>query len=275
MPAESALEEFRESGLAADSLTGNSAKLRLTLDLAALASRLGRLRVLDVGCAGPRPLNLWQPFVPLRDLVELVGVDIAGLDRAEARARELGLDIELRQVSASGLTAAFGEGSFDVVATTQVLEHLHDWRDAIREMGRVLRPGGTLFVTCDSGEVRAPLGKRTRLSAKRGYATVRRRMPAVGKAGDAFLSGEWERGLRKDELGEALGAAGLEVERLDWYSLHCVKVAQRHAGSVTRLLWLSMEEALAKETAEPVDPGLYAILYARARRSGGPSPALS
>jgi SAM-dependent methyltransferase len=268
MLAESALEEFRASGLAPDALTGNSAKLRLTLDLAALASRLGRLRVLDVGCAGPEPLNLWQPFVPLRDLVELVGVDVAGLDRAEARARELGLDVELRHVSASGLTAGFGEASFDVVATTQVLEHLYDWREAVREMGRVLRPGGTLFVTCDSGDVCATLGKRTRLSAKRSYASLRRRIPVVGKAGDYFLSGEWERGLRKDELGEALSAAGLEVERLEWYCLHCVKVAQRHAGSVTRLLWLSMEEALAKETAEPVDPSLYAIIYARARRIG-------
>ncbi len=271
VPAESALEEFRESGLAADSLTGNSAKLRLTLDLAALASRLGRLRVLDVGCAGPEPLNLWQPFVPLRDLVELVGVDVAGLDRTAARARELGLDVELRHVSASGLTGAFGEASFDVVVSTQVLEHLHDWRDGLHEIGRVLRPGGTLFVTCDSGDVRASLGKRTRLSGKRAYAALRRRVPAVGRVGDSFVSGEWERGLRKNELGEALSVAGLEVERLEWYCLHCVKVAQRHAGSATRLLWLSMEEALAKETAKPVDPSLYAIIYAKARRIGGPN----
>lgn len=271
MPAESALEEFRGSGLAADSLPGNSAKLRLALDLAALASRLGHLRVLDVGCAGPEPLNLWEPFVSLRDLIELVGVDVAGLDRTETRARELGLDVELRDVSASGLTAVFGEASFDVVVSTQVLEHLHDWREALREIGRVLRPGGTLFVTCDSGGVRASLGKRTRLSAKRTYASLRRRVPAVRAAGDSFLSGEWERGLHKEELGEALSAASLEVERLECYCLHCVKVAQRHAGSATRLLWLSMEEVLARETAEPVDPSLYAIIYAKARRSGAPN----
>jgi SAM-dependent methyltransferase len=274
VPAESALEEFRESRLAAESLPGNSAKLRLTLDLAGLVSRPGRLRVLDVGCAGPEPLNLWQPFVPLRDLVELVGVDVAGLDRTESRARELGLDVELRHVSASDLTAAFGEASFDAVVSTQVLEHLHDWRDALREMGRVLRPGGTLFVTCDSGDVRAPFGKRTRLSGKRAYAALLRQMPAVGKVGNSFVSGEWERGVRKSELGDALSVVGLEVERLEWYCLHCVKVAQRHAGSATRLLWLSMEEALAKESAEPVEPSLYAIVYARARRIGEPAARL-
>jgi SAM-dependent methyltransferase len=265
------LEEFRDSGLAAETLPGNSAKLRLTLDLAALVSRVGHLRVLDVGCAGPEPLNLWQPFVPLRNRLELVGVDVAGLDRTEARARELGLDVELRHVSAHGLAAAFGEASFDVVATTQVLEHLHDWRGALREICRVLRPGGTLFVTCDSGDVRTNLRKRTRLSGKRAYAALRRHIPAVGKAGDPFVSGEWERGVRRDELGEALTVAGFDVQRLEWYCLHCVKVAQRHAGHATRLLWLSMEEALAEETSEPVDPGLYAILYASARRAGAQS----
>jgi SAM-dependent methyltransferase len=271
---ESALEEFGESGLAVESLPGNSAKLRLTLDLAALASRLGRLRILDVGCVGPEPLNLWEPFVPLRDVVELVGVDIAGLDRAETRASELGLEVDLRRVSASGLTTEFGEASFDAVTTTQVLEHVHDWRHALREMGRVLRPGGTLFVTCDSGDVRATLGKRTWLSGKRAYAALHRRLPVVGKVGNTLFSGEWERGLRKGELGDALGAAGLEVERLDWYCLHCVKVAQRHAGSLSRLLWLSMEEALARESGKPVDPSLYAIIYARARRSGAPPSSL-
>ena len=124
MPADSALEEFRGSGLAADSLPGNSSKLRLTLDLAALASRRRHLRVLDVGCAGPEPLTLWQPFVPIRDQIELVGVDVAGLDRTEVRARELGLEIDLRHVSASDLTAAFGDASFDAVVSTQVFEHL-------------------------------------------------------------------------------------------------------------------------------------------------------
>jgi SAM-dependent methyltransferase len=266
VPAGSALEEFQRSGLAAESLPGNSAKLRLTLDLAALASRQQHLRVLDVGCAGPEPLNLWEPFVPLVDLLEVVGVDVAGLDRTEARARELGFHVELREVSAYELTTAFGEASFDAVATTQVLEHLHDWREALREMGRVLRPGGTLFVTCDSGDVRISPATRARLSGKRTYASLRRLMPAIGKVGDFLVSGEWERGLSRDELGDALTLAGFEVERLEWYCLHCVKVAQRHARSETRLLWLALEETLAKETTERIDPGLYAIIYARARR---------
>jgi SAM-dependent methyltransferase len=268
--ADAVLEEFRASGLALEKLPGNSAKLRLIFDLAALTSRAGPVRVLDVGCAGPEPLNLWQPFLPVRDRLELVGVDVAGLDRAEIRARELGLDLELRAVSANGLTAAFGAASFDVVATTQVLEHIRDWRGALREMGGVLRPGGTLFVTCDSADLRTSPGKRARLTGKRAYAALHGRIPAVRKVGDRFVSGEWERGLSIGDLGEALSSLGFEIERLEEYCLHCVKVAQRHAGSATRLLWLAMEEALAEETKEPVDPGLYGILYARARRTSEP-----
>jgi 2-polyprenyl-3-methyl-5-hydroxy-6-metoxy-1,4-benzoquinol methylase len=263
---EAALEEFRASGLSADALPGNSAKLRLTLDLAALMSSVGHLRVLDVGCAGPEPLNLWRPFLPLRDRLEVVGVDIAGLDRAETRARELGLAVELRAVGAHGLTAAFGEAAFDAVVTTQVLEHLRDWRGALREMGGVLRPGGTLFATCDSGDLRTSAVTRARLSGKRVYAAVLRRVPAVAAVGNRFVSGEWERALRRDELATALDALGFELERLERYCLHCVKIAQRHAGPATRLLWLAMEEALAEETTEAVDPALYGILYARARR---------
>ena len=261
-----AVEEFERSGLAGGELPGSSAKLRLMLDLAALVARTERLRVLDVGCAGPEPLNLWEPFLPLRGRLELVGVDVAGLDRAHARAQQLGLDIELREVSANDLTASFGRASFDAVTTTQVLEHLQDWRGALREMGNVLRPGGMLFLTCDSGEVRSPFSRQARLFGKRAYARLRRDVPTVGKAGDQFLSGEWERGVRRDELAAAFPAAGFDVLRLALYSLHDVKVAQRHAGSVTRLLWLSLEETLAEESAEPVDPSLYAIVYANARR---------
>jgi SAM-dependent methyltransferase len=258
------LEEFRASGLAPEAIPGNSAKLRLTLDLAALASRLERLRVLDVGCAGPDPLNLWRPFLPVRDRLELVGVDVARLDRAETRARELGLQIELRGAGAHELAATFGGASFDAVVSTQVFEHLRDWRGALREVRAVLKPGGTMFITCDSGDLRPPLGTRLRLTGKRTYAALRR-MPLVARAGDSFVSGEWERALPRDELGDALTSAGFEIERLERYCLHCVKVAQRHAGSATRLLWLAMEEVLAEETTEPVDGSLYGILYARAR----------
>ncbi len=43
------------------------------------------------------------------------------------------------------------DASFDVVTCTEVIEHVYSPHDAVHELARVLRPGGTLFLT-------APLG---------------------------------------------------------------------------------------------------------------------
>ena len=41
----------------------------------------------------------------------------------------------------------YPDSSFDLVTCTEVIEHLEDYRAALREMARVLRPGGVLVVT--------------------------------------------------------------------------------------------------------------------------------
>lgn len=41
----------------------------------------------------------------------------------------------------------FADGSFDTILCTEVFEHLHSPEIAVREMLRVLRPGGTLLLT--------------------------------------------------------------------------------------------------------------------------------
>jgi SAM-dependent methyltransferase len=41
----------------------------------------------------------------------------------------------------------FSDGYFDLVTCTEVIEHLEHYRESIREMYRVLKPGGTLVIT--------------------------------------------------------------------------------------------------------------------------------
>lgn len=253
----SVLDEFAGSGLDLAPLPGNSAKLRLILDLAVQLHDAERLRVLDVGCAGSNPLNLWAPFAPMFDRIDLTGVDIDGLDRVESRAAELGLDVTLLEADVLALRSSV-DGEFDAVVSTQVLEHVPQWRDAVDELAAVTRRGGVVYITCDSGELRRSARERMRLVGKRVYARLPLR---VGP-----FSGQWERGLGLDDLGAAAGASGLEVERLERHGLHDVKLAQRYAGGESRLLWHAFEESLRREAVGELDPGLFGILYLRARR---------
>lgn len=48
------------------------------------------------------------------------------------------------------LTARYGESAFDVVVSTELVEHVQDWRSAFDNMVRVLKPGGTILITTRS-----------------------------------------------------------------------------------------------------------------------------
>lgn len=74
------------------------------------------------------------------------GIDLSGemLARADVEMRRAGLTPELRQ--ADILTLPYGDESFDFVMAAHVLEHLPQPQHALREMVRVLKPGGMLFV---------------------------------------------------------------------------------------------------------------------------------
>lgn len=94
---------------------------------------VGKMRVLEVGSMNVN--GSVRPHVESLEPREYVGVDIgpgAGVDRV---------------VSAHGLLEAFGAEAFDVVISTEMLEHVQDWRDAVNQMKLVLRPGGLLVIT--------------------------------------------------------------------------------------------------------------------------------
>jgi SAM-dependent methyltransferase len=88
--------------------------------------------VLDLGC-GPR-----DQAVPIMSL----GHNYVGIDYSSNSADML--------VDAHSLP--FLAGSFDFVFSYAVLEHLHNPFLALREVGRVLKPGGTMCGTVSQGE---------------------------------------------------------------------------------------------------------------------------
>ncbi|OXM48148.1 SAM-dependent methyltransferase [Amycolatopsis thailandensis] len=87
-------------------------------------------------------LNL--PLYP--DGIELTGIDLSDgmLAIARGRAERLGHPVTLHQADAHDLP--FDAGSFDTVVCTLGLCAIPDDGKALREMARVLRPGGRLIL---------------------------------------------------------------------------------------------------------------------------------
>jgi len=48
------------------------------------------------------------------------------------------------------LVKRFGEQSFDIVLSTELLEHVRDWRAAIHNIKTICRKGGIILITCRS-----------------------------------------------------------------------------------------------------------------------------
>lgn len=98
------------------------------------------LRILDCGCGTGYNLRLLAPYG------RPCGMDLtqAGLDHARAAGRPL--------VRADALHIPFAAASFDLVTCFDVLQCVPDDKSTVREMARVLQPGGALVATVSAFE---------------------------------------------------------------------------------------------------------------------------
>lgn len=108
---------------------------------AKLGANLAGAHVLEPGCGHGVGAELLIQHAQARR-VDGFDVDWQQLRQAQARARRLALPLSLWRGDIQRIATA--SETYDAVVCFGVLHHADDWRAALRELFRVLRPGGQL-----------------------------------------------------------------------------------------------------------------------------------
>lgn len=152
------------------------------------------LTLLDIGCGGGL---VSEPMARLGFAVTAVDASEDGLGAARAHASAVGLSIDYRCATAEALLAE-GAGPFDVVLNMEVIEHVADPSQYLRDTARLIAPGGLMIL-----------------------ATLNRTLKslALGKVAAEYLlrwvpggTHDWRRFLTPAELRSFLAGAPYAVE---------------------------------------------------------------
>ena len=163
------------------------------------------IRVLDAGCG---PGGNGARFL---DQAEVVGIDL------EFAATEFVRDKHspMRPVQGSLTGLPFPDASFDVIIVVTVLYHVPDDLLAMRELARVLAPGGAIFV-------------------------VEPALELFRRAHDA--QGHGVRRYSRDQLAEAIASTGLAVQRAT-YAKSFLAPPAAVLGALQRIRPVAAEDA--------------------------------
>ena len=159
---------------------------------------------LDAGCGDGRHLAALarSPARPSR----VTGADISARILETARAAAAALQPELVQANLEALPLE--DAAFDLALCTQVIEHLLDPAAGVRELARVLRPGGVLVLTTDNSRA---LVSKTLNAPRTAAVRVLRLHPRYKRV--EFPHAEFTRA----EVAALVNATGLAVEHTETF----------------------------------------------------------
>ncbi len=152
------------------------------------------LKLLDIGCGGGL---VSEPMARLGFAVTAVDASEDGLGAARAHADAVRLSIDYRCATAEALLAE-SAGPFDVVLNMEVIEHVADPGQYLRDTARLIAPGGLMIL-----------------------ATLNRTLKslALGKIGAEYVlrwlpvgTHDWRRFLTPDDLRGFLASEPYAVE---------------------------------------------------------------
>jgi 2-polyprenyl-6-hydroxyphenyl methylase/3-demethylubiquinone-9 3-methyltransferase len=123
----------------------NPVRLRYIRDQACAlldCADLSGLKILDVGCGGG---ILTEPLA--RQGAKVTGIDAgaANIAAAKTHAKKMELKIDYRATTAEDLAASGAQ--FDIVTALEIVEHVTDPAEFLKDCARMVKPGGVMFVS--------------------------------------------------------------------------------------------------------------------------------
>lgn len=111
--------------------------------LRSMASKKRYPVCLELGCGNGTGVRIIKGLFGAGK-VTATDIDPSQLERARKRLKSYGNQVEFRLESATNLSCE-QVGEYDAVFAFGVIHHTEDWRRSLREINRVLKPGGEYF----------------------------------------------------------------------------------------------------------------------------------
>ena len=153
------------------------------------------LSLLDIGCGGGL---LSEPMTRLGASVTGVDASARNIATASVHAARQDLSIDYRQGTAEALAESGAQ--FDVVLALEIVEHVADVDLFLRSCGRMVKPGGLLFLSTLNRTAKAW---------------------ALAIAGAEYVLGwlprgthDWKKFLKPSEVARGLRAGGIEPQEI-------------------------------------------------------------
>lgn len=217
-------------------LSGNLAKLKIILDLTDYIRDKKDITIIDVGCGNVSLFDFWYYILNnYNDKFRLYCIDISNLEEAKAIcARDGWQNVYLKKVNGYRLSEIFGNNYFDVLVSTQVLEHIKHTERFLSELKSITKGNGLIYFTLDSAHY-------SRKSSLKDF--IKNKLAFIGIE-KFYLSP-----LYDDRLEELFKKLNLVILDKKFYNIHPLKEIHNHRVSKNKknnllLKWFEYEEFL-------------------------------